>query len=169
MNLLVLPGFSLKNKDWAENIKKGLGNKFNVYIAYWKHWTQGKADPDWIENEVKSLSTSIKPNSSLIAHSVGCIVAMKILQKNQTIFNKIILCGIPLYDFQKGDRNLFKILANQNLEKVLCVQNINDNHGSFAETKKFLHSIDPQINVVSKAASDHRYPYVELFNDFINK
>ena len=51
----VIPGFSIRNKVWAEEVKANLSPKIIVAIVEWPHWKTGKTETDWIESETRKL------------------------------------------------------------------------------------------------------------------
>ena len=92
---------------------------------------------------------------------------MKVLAQKPEIFNKLILCGIPVDDFLAGDDKLYEALKSLPAEKILVIQNENDNHGSFMKVEALIHQINPQIKVISMPRDDHDYPYPEDFREFL--
>jgi len=164
MKTIILPGYSLKNKEWAEEIKKSLDFTSPTFIHYWKHWETGKSEADWIEKEAQLVLKSIQEEVNIIAKSIGTAVAMVILKLKPNGVNRIILCGVPIKDFLKGDKKYYEPLKIISSEKFICFQNKEDNHGSYQKVEKFLHSLNQKLNIVSKPRSDHEYPYP---NDFI--
>lgn len=44
MKTLILPGFSIKNKDWANETKKILEIRFFTEVFEWEHWSTGDTD-----------------------------------------------------------------------------------------------------------------------------
>jgi len=167
MNTLILPGYSSKNKDWAEEIKRRLAPKIVSRIIYWSHWETGQFEEGWIEKEVEKILDSEKSQINVIAKSIGTIVAMKILKLKPQLINKIILCGIPIYDFKPGDGKFYQVMESISADNILCLQNENDNHGSFIDVEKFIHAINQKVKIVSKPRSDHDYPYSDDFIKFL--
>lgn len=166
MDTLIIPGFSLKNKDWTEEVQKNL-DPINIRIHYWSHWETGQAEDSWIDKETKKIINRENLTINVIAKSIGTLVAMKILKLKQKLLNKIILCGIPIYDFKPGDEKFYQVLESINEDNILCLQNENDNHGTFSDVEKFVHSINPNIKIISRPRSDHDYPYFEDFAEFL--
>lgn len=166
MDTLIIPGFSLKNKDWAEEVQKNL-DPINIRIHYWSHWETGQAEDSWIDKETKKIINRENLTINVIAKSIGTLAAMKILKLRPKLINKIILCGIPLNDFHPGDESVYEVLKLLDEKNILCIQNENDNHGTFFDVEKFVHAINPNIKIISKSRSDHDYPYFEDFAEFL--
>ena len=170
METIILPGFSLKNKAWAEEIQKGLSLIFPTSIVNWPHWETGKTEANWIEKEAEKIAYSIQSRQvNIVAKSIGTAVSMVILNSKPELINKIILCGIPIRDFLKGDEKYYEPLRKFQLDKVLCIQNKDDNHGSYEDVEKFLHSLNPNLKIISQPRADHEYPYLDIFIDFLSK
>lgn len=167
MLTLILSGFSLKNKDWAEKTKEELAPDIESQVIYWPHWESEKPEDGWIENETEKIITREDPQVNIIAKSVGTLVAMHVLERKPEMVGKLILCGIPLYDFQEGDPMHYKVLRDFPEDMVLCIQNENDNHGSFEAVEKFIHSTNPKLRILSKPRDDHEYPFTENFKEFL--
>lgn len=170
MDTIILPGFSLKNKDWVEEIQKGLNSIFPTSIVYWAHWETGKTEADWIEKEAEKIVNNIQGKQvNILAKSIGTAVVMVILKLKPELVNKIILCGVPIYDLPEGDEKCYEPLRKFPPEKILCIQNKDDNHGSFREVEKILHSLNPNLKIISQPRSDHDYPYPNEFIEFLSK
>ncbi len=174
MKTLIFPGFSLKNKDWAYEMKKDLNPNFPSEVVEWEHWTSGNTDfanwTEWLEKETPKVLMEIGDEQiNVLAKSIGTLVAMNILKTKPNQINKLFICGIPLNDIEKDDKLSYKVLKDFPREKIVCIQNENDNHGSFNEAKKFLDSINPNIKIISKPRNDHDYPYPKEFINFLGE
>lgn len=174
MKTLIFPGFSLKNKDWAYEMKKSLDSKLSTEVVEWEHWTSGNTDfaswSEWLEKETPRVLKQIGDGQvNVLAKSIGTLVIMNILKMKPNLINKLFICGIPLNDIKENDKLLYKILNYFPGEKIICIQNENDNHGSFSEAKKFLNSINSNIKIISKPRDDHDYPYSEEFINFLSE
>lgn len=168
MKTLILPGFSLPNKDWAEKIKKELAPTISAEVIYWPHWKTGKEEPDWIETEADKLSQR-EGHINILAKSIGTAVAMVVLKLKPELINKLILCGIPLHDLSTGDEIYYEVLKRypeEKLPSILCIQNENDPHATFSQVEKFIHALRPEIKILSKPGDNHEYPYTDDFTYF---
>ena len=167
MKKYILPGFSKKNKDWVDQVSGELSQGVGVY---WKHWDNNKPEENWIENEAQNIiNNSNGEKFNIIAKSAGTLVCMSLLRTHPDLVNRVILCGIPIEDFQPGDEDRYEPLRNFPTEKILCIQNVLDNHGTYEKIEVFIHRINKNIIIVSKTRGDHEYPYIEDFESFINK
>lgn len=170
MKTIFLPGFSIRNRDWAEEIGSQIGEKIGLEIHYWPHWQTGEAEPGWIDMEVDKVLEEIGNQTvNILAKSIGTLVAIRLLNKKTEVANKVLLCGVPLTAFKDGDKESYGILAKLAAEKVLVIQNENDNVGSFESVRNMFADINPKIRIMSKPREDHDYPYVEEFVNFLGE
>lgn len=169
MQTLILTGVSPHNKEWAEQVKQGLeSHGIPSTVIYWPHWESGVQEPGWIEAEAQKIVDQGEV-INILAKSAGTAVAMVVLKLKPEIVNKLILCGIPFHDLEEEEDNYYQPLKDFPAERVLCIQNEKDNHGSYKEAKAFLDSRNPAIKVISKPRNDHEYPYPEEFIRFLTK
>lgn len=164
MKTIVLPGYSVHNKEWAEEVARNLGSKAQVH--YWRHWTEGGSLS--LKYEVERIIEEIgKEKVDIIAKSVGTMISMEVLFKVPDFIQKIILCGIPTVSRERLE--LFrKALRHFPVLNIIIFQNSKDPFASFEEVKNFMKSVNPKIKVIEKPRSDHNYPYVKDFKDFLS-
>lgn len=166
MQTIILPGYSIKNKDWAHQISSELAPDVGSIVFYWSHWEDPEVKPEWQKEAEGVIKSAGGEEFNLLAKSIGTLVSMLVLAQGAKV-NKLILCGVPILDFQEGDDKLYGVLKDFPTENILCFQNENDNHGSFAEVEKFLHLINPEIKILSKPRDDHEYYFSEDFKQFL--
>lgn len=166
MKTIVLPGFSLHNKDWALEIKKRLSFKQSVLVHEWRHWQLGGTLRP--KHEITQILKEIgKDEVNVIAKSVGTMVCIHLLAEIPDQINKIILCGIPSVSEER--KNLFTTSLSGFPEKdIIVFQNTLDPLASFSEVKDFMKDVNPKIKVITKERSDHNYPYFEDFIEFLS-
>lgn len=139
MQVLVIPGYSISNKEWAKTTAQKLGGQ----TFEWTHWTNpnSKFDP---QNEAQKIIKIIGDTKiNLVVKSIGTYVLMLALDKIK--INKLIICGICINDLNEKELESYKILKDFDYKKVIVFQNSDDKHGSFNEVKSFLASINPHI------------------------
>ena len=96
--IIILPGYSPHNKDWAIDVRENLikETKGTIIIHEWSHWNKGsfslKKELDRIITEIGSDKTDI------IAKSVGVAVAMDLIPRIASQVGKVIFCGIAIID-----------------------------------------------------------------------
>ena len=166
----ILPGFSLANKNWAEDIKAQLEPKLPVSIYYWQHWATGNPESDWITAESGRIAQKIasgEKSYSIIAKSIGTTVAGAVIKLLSQPPEKIIFCGLPINDFLPKNDTYYDLLKSFPAQKILCLQNESDPHGSSAMAEEFYGKLNPKIKIVPMPRSDHEYPYPEEFKKFL--
>ena len=166
MQTIVLPGFSVANKDWVNEVKSNLNG--DMVVHEWKHWVTGDESDFVVEEEVTRVLEKIDNQKvNLLTKSIGTYIAVRLLEKE--IIEKLILCGIPLGFIKKNSLHLeaYQSLANFPAKRAICFQNDQDPVGAYEEVEKLIHEINPSIAVVSKPRSDHNYPYFAEFKQFL--
>lgn len=179
MRTVILPGYSLKNKDWAYEVKNRL-QEFDVEVVEWLHWNNEniKFDP---QKEAERIASEVGDEGvNIIAKSLGTLVSCYLIPKIEvnkrslllhkkhslaSFAGKIIFCGIPLNDMNKNDHSQYKIL--EKFDNVIVFQNDKDIHGNCSQVKEFLEKINPKIKIIEKVGDTHEYPYYEDFKEFL--
>lgn len=166
MKTIVLPGYSLHNKDWALDVKKRLSFKQSVLVHEWTHWRLGGTLRP--KHEIAGILKEIgRDKVNIVAKSVGTMVTMLILPQIAGKINKIILCGIPSVSEER--KRLFAAsLSGFDPKNIIVLQNTKDPFASHEEVKKFMRFVNPKIKVIEKSGSGHNYPYFEDFRKFLS-
>ena len=167
MKTIILPGYSPKNKQWAEDIKKDM-NLGDVVVHEWKHWKKGSFSVNFEIGQIMAKIGEGKVN--IIAKSVGTRVATQLLERSSEKIGKLILCGIPT----KGDNEKTFIyykngLSNISPENVRVFQNEKDYFASYEVIVKFIGKINKKIKIIKMPRSDHHYPYPSEFKKFLTE
>ncbi|MDO8488200.1 MAG: alpha/beta fold hydrolase [bacterium] len=168
MKVLVLPGYSIQNRDWAIQVAEYLKSDFDTKVIEWEHWNgtdngglNVSAECLRIENEMGDEKVN------LVAKSIGTLVSMQLLQSKKDKIAKVILLGIPTTDLSETDKQTYQVLAAWPIDKLMVIQNMADNHGSADQVQQFLTGINGAIKVLVKDRADHEYPYLAEFADFL--
>jgi len=162
---IILPGYSLHNKDWAEEIKTELNLGHKVIVHNWEHWqAKGSLSP---KREIARILKEVGEDEvNVIAKSVGTMITVLLTPLLKGKIGKIILCGIPSVSKERKEK--FKEgLVGIPGEKIICFQNSGDPFASYDEVENFLAGVNPKIKVIKKERNDHHYPYPEEFSLFL--
>jgi len=159
MKLMILPGFSLNNKKWSQEVSEYLTNDFDVYVHKWKHWNTGDKKDFSIQDEADSILSHIKEEVCILAKSIGTLVAMFLLENIKV--NKLVLCGLPFKN------EAYSKLSNLKDQSIIVFQNVNDPLMSFEEVEKYIRKLNPKIKIVKKERNDHLYPFLNDFREFL--
>jgi len=169
MKTIILPGYSSRNKEWAEEVEESLKLDHDVIVHEWEHWN-GASSSLSIRKEIDKVSGKVgKERVNFVAKSVGTRVLMHLAPLLQNQINKVILCGIPTRGTSdsavKTYTDGFEYLKP---DQVVVFQNTKDPLANYSDVKKFIGSINSKVNIVEKPRSDHHYPYYEDFQDFLH-
>jgi predicted alpha/beta hydrolase family esterase len=167
MKTIILPGFSVHNKEWADELANNfkLITNSKVVVHNWLHWNNGKSSLS-LKEELNNIIKEVgEEKVNIIAKSVGTMVAMHLLKVIPNKIEKIILCGIPSVSQER--KKLFTTpLSVFNPKNIVVFQNTKDPFVSYEEVKQFMKKINSKIKVFKKERSDHNYPYFADFNYF---
>lgn len=167
MKTIILPGYSVKNKEWADDVAKELNEKGMVTkVHYWDHW-KGRGSLS-VKKEINRILGEIGIDDiNIIAKSVGVMVAMNLIPIIPVQVKKVILCGIAGVSGDERKKLLQSVLEVVSKEKILCIQNEKDPFVPYSDAKKFYHSVEPKLEVIEKSRSDHHYPFPDEFIKFL--
>ncbi|KKQ98725.1 MAG: hypothetical protein UT24_C0001G0006 [Candidatus Woesebacteria bacterium GW2011_GWB1_39_12] len=179
MKTIILPGYSLHNKEWAEEVAEDLTAKgLQTTVHYWRHWRDEslslslrfeleKITEEIGKEKINPHNQKVGVGVNIIAKSVGVYVALNLIPNIASQINKVFFCGIASVGGEDRKGLVKTVLSKIPIENILCIQNESDKFVTFDEAEKFYHSVDPKIKVVSKPRSDHNYPYPEDFRKFL--
>ena len=92
MKTIILPGFSVHNRDWAYQVKENLNLNHGVLVHEWRHWSKGSFS---LNHELEKIKEEIGSDEvNILAKSVGVYVAFNLIPKLGNKVKKIIFCGI---------------------------------------------------------------------------
>lgn len=160
MVTFILPGYSLHNKEWGEEVAKNLKVEGEIRPVFWEHWS----DPEYKFKPKEKADLLVRHTNgeavNVVAKSIGTLVASYIINQIPDRINKVIFCGIPVNDIGPVNAEFIKGEIKKLGDKAIVLQNEDDPHGSFDQVKDF-------GNVHSKPRNDHDYPFYEEFNNYL--
>src|SRR4030042_4908198 len=165
--IIILPGYSPHNKDWAEEVRDNLNKdtKDQIIVHGWSHWKEGTFS---LKEELERIINEIgKEKTDIIAKSVGVAVAMELIPRIAPQVGKVIFCGIASAKGPEREESLKNVLNVIPVKNILCMQNEKDKFVIYKDAERFYHSVNPDIKVISKPRSDHEYPFFEDFKEFL--
>lgn len=164
MKTIVIPGYSHKNKEWADETAKNIPD---VEVYDLKHWSD-PAIKFSAKDEAESIASwAGKGGVNVVAKSIGTLIASIIIGKKSLRLGKVVFCGIPVNDLNEDELHEYKILNDFPPDKIIVFQNSEDEHGSFEAVRKFLSQYNPSIKIVEKLGKTHDYPYYEEMAEFL--
>jgi pimeloyl-ACP methyl ester carboxylesterase len=164
MRTIILPGYSIHNREWAEELAAEMTG---VEVYAWPHWdTGGTLD---VSKELSAIRKHIGADTvNLLAKSIGCRMAAQIILDRLERVHKLALCGLPGTQIE-ARADLAAALSRLPLERILVVQNRLDPHASFAEVRVMIQTISPGVKMIEGDRDDHHYPYPEVFRKFLEE
>jgi len=133
LKAIILPGSSVKNKAWAEQISSELSGLFDIQTQYYRHWGDGgdETDLDYETDQLVKLIGS-REDGVILAKSVGTLITLNTIAKRGLKPRAIIFFGLPLKLVEKISFPLIDYLSKINAP-LLIFQNEFDPWGSFSE------------------------------------
>lgn len=168
MNLIILAGNSLDNKDWSANLKLLLTNSYDtIYRHDYLHWQsqQSFIDFDYELTAIKNINNKLL-NYGIISKSVGTILALQAI--NQQILKPkwLLFLGLPLNIVSKNNYPLQTWLTNISIPTTL-IQNEYDPVGSYQEIKQIVKKCQNDKLKLINELNNHSHKYNNL--DLIKK
>lgn len=169
MNLLLLPGNSSNNKDWAYEARDALTSLFDRCVVHeYAHWTSGAAIAD-IDLEIEALKQTIKGlgDYAVFAKSIGTVIAAKGIFEGVLGPGKCIFAGAPLPLIKDRDYEYTKWLAASG-KPVLFIQNSHDPVAGYEELKTYLKSSELiGYELVELPGDTHNYNDFATLKDLV--
>lgn len=167
MKTIILPGYSKRNKKWAESMAQKMGLGHEIVVHNWRHWSEDKSLSFKYEIE-KILKKVGSEKFNIISKSVGTRVALRLMAEVPERISKAVLTGFASTgsDMRKLTE---KALPDFPTEKLLVIQNEDDPYADYDSVEKLIQSIKPETEVVRKESDKHHYPYPDEFEKFLMK
>jgi hypothetical protein len=171
MNIILLAGNSIHNKQWIYEVEAKLGPLFEQsYIQDYSHWANGKENIDFtLESEKLSAKVSNLVTYVIFAKSVGTILALEGIYKRILRPAKCIFVGVPLKGIHQAAIPFNDWLEHTDVP-ILFIQNSNDPVGAYGELKDY---IKPAVRftMTESVGNSHNYDDLDtikkLVADFI--
>lgn len=99
MELILLPGNSVSNKRWIEELDKSLKDVFtSTTIVYWEHWKSGNGIID-LNKELNKVAKTLesKKDYVILGKSAGVVLAIKGITDRRIEPSKCIFLGTPIH------------------------------------------------------------------------
>lgn len=171
MNLLLLGGNSVLNRDWVEDVAKNLGDLFDTtQIQYYKHWQENKDLIDFpYEVDALTQKASGLKNYAIFAKSAGTLVTVKAILDGLIKPKFCVFVGIPINWAKDRNFDVDAWFANFSYP-ALVIQNSNDPACSFIALKKYLEKQGvTNFKLVELPGDSHHYPDLSIIQEEIVK
>ncbi|MEI6042343.1 MAG: hypothetical protein WCQ00_02130 [bacterium] len=163
MKLIILPGNSKSNREWADKAALAFSNEFeDIYRQYYSHWEGDDADINF-EIELDKLVDNLGSDDYIIfAKSVGIIVTLYGIFRGKIKPKKCVFVGFPINMALKEGFNVTSWLREFKIPTVL-IQNSNDPITSFDDLKNYLEPLNKtNIELIELEGDNHKYDDFEL-------
>lgn len=164
MNLILLAGNSISNKEWIEEVESSLKPLFTTTkIHYYKHWSTGDELIDF-DKELELLSEGTKDFNQYVifAKSVGTLLTLKGVKENKLQPIKCIFVGTAINWGRERNFTVDKWLGNYSIP-TLFIEKTNDPACSFKDLVELLKDKSVKNSALKEIpGSDHHYEDIEL-------
>ncbi|MFW5853260.1 MAG: alpha/beta family hydrolase [Patescibacteria group bacterium] len=158
MNLVILPGNSLNNKEWATLVSKSFISDFNyIYKQSYDHWKSGEEFIN-LDKEIEKLIENIpEPPFFVLAKSAGSILTVKAIIEGKLKPEKCVFLGFPLNWVRENNFPLDYWLEDYSVP-TLIIQKTNDPVTSYKElvNSKIIQKKE-NIKTLEIPGADHKY------------
>lgn len=161
MKILLLPGMSKSNKEWADTWAEALSKSgHEVHKIYYDHWEKGGPFDFAAEcAKLEKLEGSWKI-CAVVAKSIGTFLTLYAFHKGILNPPKAVFFGLPArIDGEIDDRGVridFKAWSAGYHADTLVIQNEQDPVTSFSEAKNLLVGT-PSFTIESTKGDTHAY------------
>lgn len=157
MNLLLLPGNSSRHALWVEELKTALSPHFsNIQTQHYRHWQTREEFAD-IQHEItvaKAQEETIKPYT-IIAKSIGSVIAVNGVSTGSLHPEKLVLLGVPINGGVSVE-SFAGWLRGVDVPVVIA-QNTADPLGSYNDVKVAFEQSGGHLSFVELPGTTHDY------------
>ena len=167
MDLFLLPGNHEGNAQWSQDVAAALGDKFNVHIQSYRHWSNGQPLINF-DLELNRFVESTRDIGEyvMLGKSIGAILAIKGIHEGRIRPQKCVFVGMPI----RRARHEFDLdqWLGRYRTPTLFIQQTNDIAAPYAELEKFLkETMSGNYRLIEVPGDDHVYGNIELLKSHI--
>lgn len=174
MEIIILPGNSLKNKEWARKIKEAafqIEGVTNVFTQEYDHWIFGGEVMNLQKETEKLLKTiSGKEDYVLIAKSAGTLICVNTINHVKSKPREVILMGLPVQWAKDNNINIDVLFKSISFSPTV-IQCKEDPITSAENARMFLEKMNLLENVRFEEipGNNHDYDNLEKIFPIIRK
>ena len=160
MNLIMLSGNSLNNRDWILEAQAQLKTPFqSTFVLDYGHWATGQPNID-LQAELPKLAKAagnLEPYG-VFAKSIGTVLAVQAIEQGLIKPAFLLFCGIPLGYILSDYPQFGAVLARANLP-LTFIHNQNDSVASSSDASQYLqsHLTPDQYHFIETPGNTHDY------------
>ena len=171
MNLILLAGESLSNRDWIEQVEAKLRPYFEATnIQYYKHWKQKDAHIN-IDRELGVLAKSIErfDNYIVFAKSAGTVVTLKGVYEGLITPKKSVFLGMPLKWMRSNSFPLGSWIFRYRIP-TMFIQKERDPQASYQELSELIKGCAlSDYQAFKLPGEDHNYEDLEQIETLVRE
>lgn len=158
MNLVMLSGNSLRNRDWIQVAERKLTVPFQkTYVQQYAHWINGD---EWIDlpHEQLVLGAAVESLSpyGIFAKSIGTVLSVQSIAAGLVQPKFLLLMGIPLDYIQEHYQDFATDLTAYG-GPVIILQNNHDPVGDGTAVREYLGDLPDTMSFVTTIGETHDY------------
>lgn len=137
MKIFLLPGQSIKNKEWIEKVEDRVKEMFsNSKIQYYKHWALGEKQTDipFETEKFVKLVNEYEEDYVVFAKSIGSLIFLNSLKSLKRKPKAVLILGFPYYLVSRLGFDLKKLVENVDF-RMNIYQKEFDTAGTYEEIK----------------------------------
>jgi hypothetical protein len=171
MKIFLLPGQSIRNKEWIEDVDKEFKKVFpNTEIIYYEHWSLGKkeANIDLETERFVELVNNCNEDYIVFAKSLGTLIflnSVKLLKKKP---KGVLMVGFAYYFANRLDLDVEGLIGGADF-RIDIYQKEFDTAGKYEELKGFSNeyvSIS-KYKCTGEGNDDHHYANLEYMLELL--
>lgn len=159
MNLLLLGGNSLHNRDWLSEVEREVAPLFErTYMHRYAHWQAGEGNIELgLELPRVQQAAAALGDYGVFAKSAGTLLTLKGIAEGGLAPKWCVFTGVPLA-FGQGNSFVMDTWLAANSAPTHFLQNTNDPTASFAELKTYLAThTKPGYRLTELPGDSHEY------------
>ncbi len=167
MKLIVLPGNSKRNKEWADGAAAAGSSSFDpVYKHYYQHWDTGEEVINF-DLELRRVTEQAGVGEfAVFAKSAGSVLTINGNYLGKFKPARCLFVGLPLGTPEQEAQLGEKIHALT--VPVTIIQNTGDPYSNHARVQSFLGKINlPNITLKETPGNNHDYLYFDLIKSLV--
>lgn len=169
MKLVILPGNSKSNREWANIAESAFSDSFSeIYKQSYSHWDTDQETLDF-DIELEKLEKGIKNQECLIfAKSAGAMLAVYGVYKKRINPKKCVFVGLPANWAKDKNFELDEWLQEYRVPTVI-IQNSSDPITPYDDLLKSITGLNKtNFKLIEIEGDNHKYEDFELIKDKID-
>ena len=146
MQLILMSGNSLRNRDWIFLVESALKPLFEqTYVTIYDHWAKAQpmADIDLEADKLAKLARGLASEYAIFAKSIGSVITLKDIAESRITPSRLIITGLPLNLIEEIGLPIQDWLKKLSVPTII-IQNSDDPAGSYSRIVDMTAAADKQ-------------------------